>query len=126
MICKLPRCQDDVTGRQIFCRESHKDEYHRLERIEGAKVMNKKRIHAATIDGSKRLQRVAKFLGDGLPHSTRDIILACDVCAVNSIVQELRDPKNGFVIVCKQIKNDRWEYTMTDGFENLERIKEVS
>lgn len=46
-------------------------------------------MHAAALD-SPRLQRVLAVLRDGREHSTREIVLAADVCAVNSIVAELR------------------------------------
>jgi hypothetical protein len=47
-------------------------------------------MHAARIDHSPRLQRVAALLADGREYSTRDIIAQADVCAVNSIIAELR------------------------------------
>ena len=78
--------------------------------------------HAALLENSERLQKVAKFLGDKKTYTTLEIQLACQVCAVGSIVSELRDPKNGFDIVCKQVKKDRFEYTMIGGCENLLRL----
>lgn len=78
--------------------------------------------HAALLENSERLQKVVKFLGDKKTYTTLEIQLACQVCAVGSIVSELRDKKNGFDIVCKQIGRDRWEYTMVGGFEQLLRI----
>lgn len=47
-------------------------------------------MRAASLERSERLQRVDAFLADGSEHSTREIIVACDVCAVNSIAAELR------------------------------------
>lgn len=47
-------------------------------------------MHAASLDKSPRLKRVDALLADGREYSTREIIAACDVCAVNSIVAELR------------------------------------
>ena len=84
--------------------------------------MNRRTIKAALLERSERLQKVAIFLSDGKPHSTRDIIKKCDVCAVSTIIDELREPKNGFDIICKQVRKGIWEYTMTGGFENLNRI----
>lgn len=78
--------------------------------------------HAALLENSERLQKVAKFLGDKKAYTTLEIQLACQVCAVGSLVSELRDPKNGFDIICKQVGNDRFEYTMIGGFENLLRL----
>jgi hypothetical protein len=78
--------------------------------------------HAALLENSPRLQKVAGFLGGGGTYTTLEIQLACQVCAVGSIVSELRDTRNGFDIVCKQIGRDRWEYRMVGGFVNLLRI----
>lgn len=58
-------------------------------------------MNHANIQTSERLQRVDKFLSDGLFHSTRDIVIGAQVCAVNSCVAELR--RNGRHIV------GRWE-----------------
>ena len=72
-------------------------------------------MHAARLDQSPRLQRVLATLADGQEHTTRDILKAAQVCAVNSTVAELR--ANGFRIVCRQ------EVT-TDGRIWLYRLKE--
>ena len=88
----------------------------------GGRIRTIKGIRAALLENSPRLQRVARFLGDGKPHTTREIIRACDVCAVNSIADELRHEKNGFEIDCKRINKTTWEYTMTGGIANLTRI----
>ena len=53
-------------------------------------------MHAAALDRSDRLQRVYALLADGREWSTRELLRAADVCAVNSIVSELR--ANGLVI----------------------------
>lgn len=47
-------------------------------------------IHAAKVDKSARLQRVDRFLSDGLWHSTREIVEGAFVMAVNSCISELR------------------------------------
>lgn len=75
------------------------------------------RMHAANLAKSPRLQRVHDLLADGRPHSTRDIVVKADVCAVNAIVAELRS--QGAVIVCRQApRSDRggrvWLYRMTE------------
>lgn len=57
-------------------------------------------MHAAHIDRSERLQRVEALLSDGAEHSTLDIVTGAQVCAVNSIISELR--ANGREIVCRQ------------------------
>ena len=57
-------------------------------------------LHAARVDRSDRLRRVLAVLEDGREHSTLDIATAARVCAVNSIVAELR--ANGFAVACRQ------------------------
>jgi biotin operon repressor len=47
-------------------------------------------VRAARLDKSERLQRVLSLLQDGREHSTMDIIERANVCAVNSIISELR------------------------------------
>lgn len=47
-------------------------------------------MHAAKLENSPRLQRTHALLLDGQEHSTRDIIVEAHVCAVNSIISELR------------------------------------
>ena len=72
-------------------------------------------MHAARLDRSPRLQRVHAVLADGHPHSTMDIVTRAKVCAVNSIVAELR--VQGAEISCRQIRSIRgervWIYQMT-------------
>ncbi len=55
-------------------------------------------MHAASLARSPRLQRVHALLADQCPHSTLDIIATAGVCAVNSIIAELR--ANGAEINC--------------------------
>lgn len=64
-------------------------------------------MKAASLDSSERLQRVAQFLDDGRERSTMEIINECQVCAVNSIIAELRD--NGLIIHCRR-EGDTWYY----------------
>ena len=56
-------------------------------------------VAAARLEKSARLQRVRNLLGDGREHSTLDIVRGARVCAVNSIVHELRC--NGLEIDCR-------------------------
>ena len=64
-------------------------------------------MHSAILAKSTRLQRVYKLLKDGKPHTTRDIIRKASVCAVNSVVAELRS--NGVNIACQR-EGDVWRY----------------
>jgi len=66
-------------------------------------------MNNATFENSQRLQRVYKVLQDCKPHSTMEIIKAANVCAVNSIISELRF--NGFDINCKR-ENNIWLYKL--------------
>lgn len=61
-------------------------------------------MHAARIEKSKRLQRVLELLRSRgrKGATTRDIIDVAHVCAVNSIIAELR--ANGFVIDCSFVQ----------------------
>lgn len=65
-------------------------------------------IHYARLQQSQRLQKVLKYLSDGQPHTTFEIIMGCGVCAVNSIIAELR--MNGMSISCRQVKGQRGVY----------------
>lgn len=64
-------------------------------------------MNAAHLTRSLRLQRVRNVLIDGMKHTTRDLIRKAKVCAVNSIIAELR--QNGMVIDCQRVGN-RWFY----------------
>lgn len=67
-------------------------------------------MHYARIESSPRLQRVLAFLSDGGAKTTREIVLGADVCAVNSIIAELR--ANGFDIKCRHIRKGLFEYEL--------------
>ena len=67
----------------------------------------------ANIETSQRLQRVDKLLSDGRERSTLEIITGARVCAVNSIVAELR--ANGREIRCQR-RGDAWFYQMDAGY----------
>lgn len=64
-------------------------------------------MNAAKLDKSDRLKRVDSLLSDGRAHSTKAIIMFADVCAVNSIISELR--ANGRRISCER-RGDIWLY----------------
>ncbi len=64
-------------------------------------------MNAARLTNSIRLQRVARLLRSGKTFSTLQIVRLARVCAVNSIVAELR--VNGMAIDCHR-KGDRWYY----------------
>ena len=66
-------------------------------------------MNAADIDKSERLQKVANLLGRGGEYTTLDIIQKAGVCAVNSIISELR--ANGYSIDCQRRAN-KWFYRM--------------
>jgi len=68
-------------------------------------------MHSAKLNKSLRLQRVLKVLLDGNKHTTRDIIRKAHVCAVNSIISEIRD--NGFKVMCER-KANKWFYWLPE------------
>lgn len=68
-------------------------------------------MHAAKLDRSPRLARVLDALRanpSGL--TTMEIVRTAGVCAVNSAVDELRDPINGFRISCEPVKGQKGVY----------------
>ena len=66
-------------------------------------------MNAASIESSERLNRVLDLLSMGGEFSTLDIIKNANVCAVNSIISELR--QNGFDIACQR-RGDKWFYKL--------------
>ena len=68
-------------------------------------------MNAAALDRSNRLQRVDALLADGKRHSTLDIVQRARVCAVNSIIAELR--VNGRDIRCTR-ERDVWYYQVAE------------
>ena len=66
-------------------------------------------MNAASIESSERLNRVLDLLSQGGEFSTLDIIKEANVCAVNSIISELR--QNGFEIDCQR-RGDKWFYKL--------------
>lgn len=67
-------------------------------------------IHYARMEESDRLRRVHALLADGQWHGTRDIMINADVCAVNTVISELR--ANGFDITTRCIGRGRYEYQL--------------
>ena len=72
-------------------------------------------MHAARLERSPRLRRVHELLIDGREYSTFEIVEGARVCAVNSIVSELR--ANGLIIECRQAVASHgeriWLYRLT-------------
>jgi|TARA_R110000868_G_scaffold119068_2_gene315486 hypothetical protein len=66
-------------------------------------------MKAASIERSSRLNRVLDLLSKGGEFTTLDIIKSANVCAVNSIIAELR--QNGFGINCQR-RGDKWFYKL--------------
>ena len=66
-------------------------------------------MNAASIESSDRLNRVLDLLSQGGEFTTLDIIKEANVCAVNSIISELR--QNGFDIACQR-RGEKWFYKL--------------
>jgi len=66
-------------------------------------------MNYANIENSDRLQRVAEMLEQGGEFTTLDIIKKANVCAVNSIISELR--QNGYDITCQR-RGEKWFYKL--------------
>jgi len=66
-------------------------------------------MRAAKLENSPRLRRVLTVLSDESEHSTLEIIQRARVCAVNSVVSELR--RNGLDIKCTR-RGDHWYYRL--------------
>lgn len=64
-------------------------------------------MHAASLEKSKRLKKVDDLLSDLRPRSTLEIIQQAGVCAVNSVISELR--RNGRIINCHRHEGN-WYY----------------
>lgn len=63
--------------------------------------------HFARVTHSARLRRVLTVLEDGREHTTLQLVRRARVCAINSIIDELR--ANGYRITCQR-RGDRWYY----------------
>lgn len=81
-------------------------------------------MHAARVERSARLRRVHELLSDRREHSTLGIAVGARVCAVNSIVAELRH--GGAEIACRvrvSPRGDRvWLYRMTSPARGMEEL----
>jgi len=66
-------------------------------------------MNAASLETSKRLKRLFRFLKDGKEHTTLEIVQGARVCAVNSAVAELR--ANGVDVACNR-QGAVWSYRM--------------
>ncbi|NBX50683.1 hypothetical protein EBT25_12280 [bacterium] len=66
-------------------------------------------MNYANIEKSDRLARVAELLSQGGEFTTLDIIKQAHVCAVNSIISELR--QNGYGISCQR-RGSKWYYKL--------------
>jgi hypothetical protein len=66
-------------------------------------------MNAANLDNSDRLQRVLRLLLKGGEFTTLDIVMQAQVCAVNSVVAELR--QHGYAINCQR-RGDKWFYRL--------------
>ena len=85
-------------------------------------------MNAAKLRTSPRLQRVLNVLRDGAEHSTMDLIRSCAVCAVNSVIAELRT--HGFTIICRQDSSPerarrgrRWLYRLVTAARRAARVE---
>lgn len=71
-------------------------------------------MKAATLDNSKRLQRLMHYLSDLKERTTLEIIQGANICAVNSAIAELRvnlEPY-GMAINCRRLDKNRWAYQL--------------
>jgi hypothetical protein len=75
-------------------------------------------MNAAKLSKSVRLQRVHDVLKDRREHSTMEIIQVANVCAVNSIIAELR--ANGKNITCQR-RGDVWFYRLRSKIKQSKR-----
>ena len=60
-------------------------------------------MHHANYDKSERLQRTERVLSTGRWYSTLELIILAKICAVSSVISELR--RNGFDIECRRVGN---------------------
>ena len=71
-------------------------------------------MNAAKIESSRRLQRTLSALRTHGELSTRDLIVSANICAVNSVISELR--ANGFKIESKR-RGGHWYYGLVEDSE---------
>ena len=98
---RCENCNDSMIPKpgKRFCHPLCKDAYHRIAHAIGESKLKSRGIKYAKLATSKRLQRLLKFLSDCKPHTTKEIFVGANICAVNTAVDELRE--NGFDIPCK-------------------------
>lgn len=68
-------------------------------------------MNSAKLNRSERLQRVYKALKQR-PMTTMEIIQNAGVCAVSSIISEIR--LNGIEIACRQMGRGVYQYSLKD------------
>lgn len=78
-------------------------------------------IRAANIKSSDRLGRVFRLLQDGNWHGTWEIINNCEVCAVNTVIAELRH--NGLRIETRCNGTGRYEYRLESERLNADTLE---
>lgn len=64
-------------------------------------------MNSARLSTSARLQRVDRLLADGRERTTLEIMQGAQVCAISSIISELRE--NSRIIHCRR-QGDIWYY----------------
>lgn len=82
ILCAHPDCYEmfKEKGHKKYHSPECKNDHHKMERVAGQKLLAKKRPrHAALLENSPRLQKVAQFLGDKKTYTTLEIQLACQV-----------------------------------------------
>lgn len=79
-------------------------------------------MHRTDLDNSDRLRRVLDCLKRGA-RTTREIIQEADVCAVNTIIAELKAPPNNIPIECHCIRRGVYEYSLPPGRWNQDTKK---
>lgn len=66
-------------------------------------------MHSANIEKSARLQRVLNRLYEG-PATTLELVRDANVCAVNSIISEIRN--NGYQVDCSCVGRGKFIYSL--------------
>jgi ribosomal protein L37AE/L43A len=117
-----PLCANPFKRRkhnQSFCSPEHKAEYYKKAYEVGVKIMSKPlgKIHAADIRTSERLKNIYALLSDSQWHTGMDVAIVGPTTAPSSAIQELKHPRNGYVIESrceKRTANNRplWEYRL--------------
>lgn len=82
-------------------------------------------MNARDIEKSEDLQRVGRLLLSGRRLSTWEVAQGARVCAVNSIMSELRDAKNGWRIHCKR-DGRYWYYSLLSAGRGVDLIRRAA